>query len=79
MKIREFYYDDYKERLFVEFSTITDGNDFYRTLDLGYEEVEYYSLTMVEPEDMLDIDETFVREVVVEYLKDNTPPERHPL
>ena len=60
MKIHEYYYNDNNRRMYVEFSTKQDGDKFYRTIDLGFEDVELYSPEVITEEDMLDIDEDFV-------------------
>jgi hypothetical protein len=75
MIIHEFYYNDDNRRLYVEFSTDDDSDNFYRVLNLGFEDVEYYSPEIIVEEDMEDIDEDFVKELIVQYSKENDLPE----
>ena len=75
MIIHEFYYNDDNRRLYVEFSTDDDSDNFYRVLNLGFEDIEYYSPEIVVEEDMEDIDEDFVKELIVQYTKENDLPE----
>ena len=76
MKIHEQYYNEDNRRLYVEFSTIKDGNKFYRILELDFEEIEFYSPTIIYEEDLLDeIEDSLIIEVILEYLKDNDLPD----
>ena len=75
MIIHEFYYNDDNRRLYVEFSTDDDSDNFYRVLNLGFEDVEYYSPEIIVEGDMEDIDEDFVKELIVQYTKENDLPE----
>ena len=79
MIIHEFYYNDDNKRLHVEFSTDEDGDNFYRVLNLGFEDVEYYSPEIIVEGDMEDIDEDFVKELIVQYGKENDLPEEKTL
>lgn len=75
MIIHEFYYNDDNRRLYVEFSTDDDSDNFYRVLNLGFEDIEYYSPEIIVEGDMEDIDEDFVKELIVQYTKENDLPE----
>lgn len=75
MIIHEFYYNDDNRRLYVEFSTDDDSDNFYRVLNLGFEDIEYYSPEIIVEEDLEDIDEDFVKELIVQYFKENDLPE----
>lgn len=75
MIIHEFYYNDDNRRLYVEFSTDDDSDNFYRVLNLGFEDIEYYSPEIIVEEDMEDIDEDFVKELIIQYAKENDLPE----
>jgi hypothetical protein len=79
MIIHEFYYNDDNRTLYVEFSTDDDSDNFYRVLNLGFEDVEYYSPEIIVEEDMEDIDEDFVKELIVQYGKENDLPEEKTL
>lgn len=79
MKIHEFYYNEDLGRLYVEFSTKSDGNDFYRILDLVYEDIEYYSPDIITEEDLKDIDKSFIIDLITQYLKENDLPEEQSL
>ena len=73
MTIHEFYYNN--RRLYVEFSTKEDGEDFYRILELDYNDVVYYSIDIIDEVDIKEFDEDSVISIIVEYLKENDLPE----
>lgn len=75
MKIHEYFYNDDNRSLYVEFSTKNDGNEFYRILDLEYEDIEYYSPDIITESDLEAIDKDFVIELITQYLKENDLPE----
>jgi hypothetical protein len=79
MIIHEFYYNDDSRRLYIEFSTDDDGDNFYRVLNLWFEDIEYYSPEIIVEEDMEDIDEDFVKELITQYGKENDLPEEKTL
>ena len=79
MIIHEFYYNDDNRTLYIEFSTDDDGDNFYRVLNLGFEDIEYYSPDIVVENDMEDIDEEFVIELINQYSKENDLPEEKTL
>ena len=79
MIIHEFYYNDDNRTLYIEFSTDEDGDNFYRILNLIFEDVEYYSPEIIVEEDMEDIDEDFVIELINQYSKENDLPEEKTL
>lgn len=79
MIIHEFYYNDDNRRLYVEFSTDEDSDNFYRVLELGFEQVEYYSPEIIVEEDMELIDEEFVIELINQYSTENELPEEKTL
>jgi hypothetical protein len=62
--------------LYVEFSTDDDGDNFYRVLELAFQDIEYYSPDIIHEKDLDDIDEDFVVGILVEYLNDNDLPEQ---
>ena len=76
MNILEFYYNDTNRMLYVEFSTDEDGDNFYRVLELSFQDIEYYSPEIIHEIDLDDIDEDFVVGILVEYLNDNDLPEQ---
>jgi hypothetical protein len=76
MKIHEQYYNEDNRRLYVEFSTKKDGDKFYRIIELDFEEIEFYSPTIIYEEDLLEeIDKSLIIDVILEYLKDNDLPD----
>ena len=75
MTIHEYYYNDDNRRLYVEFSTKEDGDKFYRTIELGFDEVEFYSPEIITEDDMGEIDEDFVIDLINQYFKDNDLPD----
>ena len=76
MIIHEFFYNEDNDTLYVEFSTIDDGDDFYRSIELDFDTIEYYSPTIITEYDIPDIDEEQIIDVIKEYLKDNDLPEQ---
>jgi hypothetical protein len=76
MNILEFYYNDTNRMLYVEFSTNEDDDRFYRVLELGFEDIEYYYPEIIHESDLDNIDEDFVVEIVTQYLNENELPEQ---
>jgi hypothetical protein len=79
MNILEYYYNDDTRRLYVEFSTKEDGDSYYRELELGFDDVEYYSPEIIEEEDLENIDKEFIIELINQYVKENNLPEEKSL
>lgn len=75
MKIHEFYYDENTKRLYVEFSTKEDGDKFYRVLDLVYSDIEYYSPEIITEDELSEIDESFIIDLIEQYLNENDLPD----
>jgi hypothetical protein len=73
MKIHEYYLNDETDSLYIEFSTKKDGDDYYRVLDLSYDDVTFYSPTIIE--DISEIDEELIIDIITEYSKHNELPE----
>lgn len=74
MYIHEYFYGN--RRLYIEFSTDQDGDEFYRVLDLDYEDIIYYSPDIVTEVDLSEIDEDFVIDVINQYINENQLPEQ---
>lgn len=72
MIIREFFLNEDTGNLYIEFSTEEDGDDFYRTLDLTRDQIEYYSPSIIDDE--VEMDEDFIQEIIIEYCKHNELP-----
>jgi hypothetical protein len=77
MNIIDYYYES--RNLNVEFSTIDDGDKFYRTLNLSFDDIQYYSPTIIIEKDLYDIDEDFIIDLLNQYLKENDLPEEESL
>lgn len=75
MIIHGFYYNDNNETLTVEFSLSDDDDNTYRTVSLTFKEIEYYSPSLINRNDMYDIDDFFVSELLIEYFGENNYPE----
>jgi hypothetical protein len=73
MKIREFYLNDETGGLYIEFSTKKDGDDYYRILDLSYDDITFYSPTIIE--DISEVDDDLIIDIIMEYSKHNELPE----
>jgi hypothetical protein len=76
MIIQDYYYNDEKEILLIEFSTNKDGDDFYRRLELQIDKIQYYSPTIVDVYDLKNLDKDFIIDLIEEYLKENDLPEQ---
>jgi|GEM_PF-2051900 len=76
MKLLNYYYDDISQILSIEFSLREDGDNFYRALSLEYSDIEYYSPIIFDDEDLSDLEESFVSDILDEYLNQNDPPEQ---
>jgi len=76
MKLLNYYYDDISQILSIEFSLREDGDNFYRALSMEYSDIEYYSPIIFDEEDLLDLEESFVTDILDEYLNQNDPPEQ---
>jgi len=77
MNIIDYYYES--RNLNIEFSTIDDGDKFYRTLNLSFDDIQYYSPTIIIEKDLYHIDEDFVIDLINQYLKENELPEEESL
>jgi hypothetical protein len=75
MTIHEYIYNEDSRRLYVEFSTEKDEEGFYRVLELDYEDVELYSPDIIIEEDLMEIEEDYIIEIILEYLKSNDLPD----
>ena len=73
MIIHEFYYNN--RRLYVEFSTKEDGDDFYRILEFDYDDIIYYSIDIIDESDIIEFEESSVVELIEQYLLNNDLPE----
>ena len=76
MKLLNYYYDDISQILSIEFSLREDGDNFYRALSLEYSDIEYYSPIIFDDEVLSDLEESFVSDILDEYLNQNDPPEQ---
>jgi hypothetical protein len=76
MVIREYFYNEEKETLLIEFSTKEDGDDFYRSLNLDLNLVKFYSPIIITEYELNEIDDDFISELILEYLKENDLPEQ---
>jgi hypothetical protein len=74
MYLHEFFYNN--RRLYVEFSTEEDGDDFYRILELDYSDIVYYSIDIIDETDLRDLDEDLVIEIIKQYMEENELPEQ---
>jgi hypothetical protein len=62
--------------LYIEFSVKEDGDSFYRTINLHFDDLEYYSPDIIFEGDMDEIDEKSICEILTEYFIDNDLPEQ---
>jgi hypothetical protein len=73
MKIRDYYFSEDTNRLYVEFSTKKDGDDFYRSIELEFGIVQYYSAEIIG--DFDDVDQDVIKDVLKNYFLDHDLPE----
>jgi len=74
MNIHNFFYNDDNKIINIEFSLQNDDDNIYRTLELTYDDVEYYSPTLIYENEMKFIDNSFIIELLEEYFKENDYP-----
>jgi len=74
MIIHDFYYNEDNRSLLVEFSFKVDDENTYRREELSYVDIELNSPTIISERDMNDIDEDFVKDLLLEYYKHANPP-----
>jgi len=79
MNIIEFYYNEENENLYIEFSTDNDKDSFYRTLEVSFHDIEYYSPTIIDESDMKDLDNDFILDFLNSYFMDNDLPNQETL
>jgi hypothetical protein len=76
MQIIDYYYNEDEQILEIRFTT-NPHSDFYRLSKLSIDDIFYYTPTIIEEEDLLDIDNDFVMELLNEYFNSNDlPPEQ---
>jgi hypothetical protein len=75
MRILNFYFNDNNGVLNVEFSLINDDENSYRNIELDFNDVEFYSPSLITIDDMYNMDETFIIELLEQYFIDNEYPE----
>jgi len=76
MKIHEFYYNEDSRTLYTEFSTKGDGLDYYRVLELGYDDILFYSPEIIDEFILREIDLGLVKDIITQYLFENELPEQ---
>lgn len=74
MNIHNYYYNEEGKNLLIEFSMDNDGDNIYRKDELSFRDIELYSPTIIEENDLNDIDETFIVELLTEFYKYNELP-----
>lgn len=79
MVILEFYFDDVRNGLYVEFSLKEDDDKFYRSVELSYSDIKFYSPVIISEEDLRNIDDEFIKDLLLEYFKENDLPEEKSL
>jgi hypothetical protein len=76
MIILEYFYNENKDILIVEFSTDEDGDDFYRIVELSFKDIQFYSPTIISKYEIKEIDNDFIVDLLKEYLKENDLPDQ---
>ena len=75
MRILNFYYCENSQILNIEFSIKEDGDKFYRVLELSFSEIEYYSPEIITKHDLDELEESFIKDVISQYLLEKELPE----
>jgi len=75
MNIIDFYYNEDVRELYIEFSQLDDMDNVYRTIELSFKDVEYYSPTIISKNDMNSIDKDFIIDMLNQYFSENDLPE----
>jgi hypothetical protein len=75
MRVHNFYFNDGLQILNVEFSLLNDNENSYRNLELNFTDVEFYSPSIIDIDDMYKLDEDFIIELLEQYFMDNEYPE----
>jgi hypothetical protein len=52
-----------------------DGDKFYRVLELSFSEIEYYSPEIITKHDLDELEESFIKDVILQYLIEKELPE----
>jgi hypothetical protein len=76
MKLHEFYFNDNNGMLYVEFSTKEDGDDFYRVLELDFNDVSYYSSDIIYEDDLENLTKELTIDVIQNYISENGLPDQ---
>lgn len=75
MNIIDFYYNEDTRGLYIEFSLLNDVDNVYRTIELSFKDVEYYSPTIITKNDMDSIDKDLIIDILNQYFDENDLPE----
>lgn len=79
MVIRDFNYNEDVRSLYIEFSTDDDGDDYYRTLWLSLDEIEYYSPSIIQEYELFSIEDDFILDLLERYISENDLPDEKSL
>jgi len=75
MKIHNYYFNDNNGMLNVEFSLVNDNENSYRNIELHFNDIEFYSPSLITIDDMYIMDDSFIIELLDQYFIDNEYPE----
>ena len=70
MRIIESYFDEDEHILEIRFNTNTDG-DYFRSVKLSKEDIKYYSPSIVEDDEIPELDDDFLIEILESYFDQN--------
>lgn len=73
MEIIDYYYNENEEILEIRFSVDPDS-DYYKGVNLSLEDVLFYSPTILEEDEIPDLEEEDVLEILKEYFQENELP-----
>jgi hypothetical protein len=74
MEIIQYILNEDTNGLYIEFNFKTDSDDEYRILEVEYEDIEFYTPTVINNLTE-EISEEFVIEFMKEYFEENEVPE----
>ncbi len=76
MNIINTYYNEDMKSLTIDFSLKEDNDEYYRTIDLSYDEIMYYTSEVIIETDLFELDDDFFIDIIENYLLTNDLPEQ---
>lgn len=74
MILHDYYYDYDTQKAHFEFIMPKDDDNIIRVLDLDYHDLEYYSSDILEEDMLFYMTDSFVKDILDNYIKDKGLP-----